>query len=150
MVKPKHNHMETDLHEAVRLNRAEIPHAFLIARHHNPRGILHRLPTETVTGKKAPKAYVRLYRGQWIIDCPFCTSAQHASAEDHRWFCAYCRNETVDFQYVDAVWPDQKLLDKIEAVVEARPKMENRNWYPGETVAELKKENKAAGLSTAA
>jgi hypothetical protein len=146
-LKPKHPHVESYFHEALRLANGEIDPAFLIAKHHNPNDILHREPTCVV--QDAPTAHAELIEGRWAVRCPFdgCNSAQHASATDHRFFCANCRNVLIDHEYVELVWPQPASVEKIEAIVGYRLPT-NRNWQHGETLKKLRDENKDHGLPT--
>ena len=44
----------------------------------------------------------------------------------------------------EVVWPAE--MRAIEGILQARPMRENRNWYPGESVARLVGENIEHGL----
>lgn len=73
--------------------------------------------------------------GRWIVRCPFCPSAQNASKLDHRFFCVECGNIDVGGKWVKVIWPDD--WEQIEIALFRRPKMQYRNWLPGETLDDL-------------
>jgi len=83
---------------------------------------------------------VRCNQGRWVVDCPFCLSAQIASFTDRRFLCADCGNVQVSGRWARVVWP--KDPEAVEALLGDRP-LEARNWRPGETAAQLRAENKA-------
>ena len=82
-------------------------------------------------------AYVNDSR--WVAQCE-CGSAQLVSKVDRRFFCVECLNRKVGGAWVKVIWP--KNPQEIEAVLEARPFPKNRNWMPGESVAQLQAENR--------
>lgn len=57
-----------------------------------------------------PQTGARVYEnaGRWVVDCPFCRSAQVASETDHRYLCADadCLNGAVDGAYIRTLWPE--------------------------------------------
>lgn len=85
-------------------------------------------------------AYVN--HGRWVVECPFCPSAQVASTWDRRFFCTDCGNAAVGGGWIEVVWPGE--ADEIDAALADRPRV-NANWR-GETVAALRAENTANGL----
>lgn len=92
-------------------------------------------------------AFAYVNHGRWIVDCPFCTSAQIAAKTDHRFLCAGdggCGNAQVGGAFVNVTWP--KDTDKIEAVLCLRADPNTRNWLPGETVKDLRRENVEHGV----
>lgn len=80
---------------------------------------------------------------RWVVNCPFCPSAQLASRTDMRFFCVSCLNEQAGARWVNVVWPAN--VAAIEAALRPR-QTENANWAPPETVADLIAENQAHGL----
>jgi hypothetical protein len=88
--------------------------------------------------------YARVDLGRWIVDCPWCKSAQHASREDHRFFCVECGNAAVDGHWVPVSWPNEWAA--IEEILSARPDKGNQWWSPGETIASLQYENEIHGV----
>lgn len=101
------------------------------------------LPAEFSTAP-VPPIPVYLNHGAWVVECPDCSAAQLASFEDRRFFCIGCRNTKALGLFRATLWPDQlnPPIDPkdIEALLSPR-NIENRNWYPGETLATLKLEN---------
>lgn len=85
-------------------------------------------------------------RNRWVVLCPFpgCSSAQHASRKDHWFFCAHCLNAAVGSRSIPVIWP--KEASEIEALLERRPFVVNRNWEPHETIADLAHENASHGV----
>lgn len=86
-------------------------------------------------------AYVFVNHGNWLIQCQWCGSAQHASRQDHRFFCVECGNRAAGGKWVPTVWPDQH--PEIETILSARADKRTRNWTPGETLGGLLAENLA-------
>lgn len=79
-------------------------------------------------------AYVN--HGYWRVKCE-CGSTEFAWEEG--WFmCRSCYNGGHKHQYRKAVFPENRA--EIEALLAVRP-LQNRNWYPGETLAQLEAEN---------
>jgi hypothetical protein len=86
---------------------------------------------------------VRVNHGRWVVDCPVCLSAQLASFTEQRFLCAECGNVSVGGKWLSIVWPPDAVA--IENALVIRP-TENRNWLPGETVADLRRENTGHGI----
>lgn len=87
----------------------------------------------------------RVNHGRWIIDCPFCPSADRWQGGD-RFICSLCGNAAAGGRYVDVQPPPARLRTAIAGALAHRP-VEFRNWHPGETVADLVAENVAHGVS---
>ena len=80
------------------------------------------------------KAYVN--HGRWLVKCE-CNGAEKVWEEG--WvMCISCFNGRHKHRYRRTVFP--RARKKIEALLEKRP-IPNRNWYPGETLADLQREN---------
>lgn len=92
---------------------------------------------ETAGDEYAIQAYVN--HGRWLAECPDCHGAQVTSPDDRRFMCHCCGNEEVGGRWRAVVWPAKARA--IEQLLELRPKPENQNWRPGETVADLIHEN---------
>jgi len=75
-------------------------------------------------------AHARVDWGRWIVDCPWCTSAQNASREDHRFFCVECGNAAVRGQWITVIWPDENDLVQVEMLLSMRPSRDNQFWTP--------------------
>jgi len=85
----------------------------------------------------------RVNEGRWIADCPFCGGAQFTSPDDRRFLCADCGNVEIGGKWMRVIWP--AVPEAIEDVLVIRP-TENRHWLPGETAADLRRENAQHGL----
>ena len=75
-------------------------------------------------------------QGRWIVKCE-CGGAEKAWEEGF-FMCQSCLNGNHKHQYRKAVFPKQRRL--IESLLLKRP-LQNRNWSPNETLAQLKREN---------
>lgn len=84
-------------------------------------------------------AYVN--EARWIVECPFCGSAQVGSPDDPRFLCVECVNAPVDSAYLQVRYPSVQARALIEDALAARPLRANVNWVPGETVNELLAQN---------
>lgn len=76
-------------------------------------------------------------QGRWIVKCE-CSGAEYAW-EEGVFLCQSCWNSTHKHQLRKSVFPKQR--KSIEEALDKRPLM-NRNWSPGETLAQLRAENK--------
>lgn len=92
-------------------------------------------------------AYAYVNHGRWVVDCPFCLSAQLTSPRDRRFFCVECGNVNAGGRWLRVQWPDADLA-QIEKNLGVRPRVETRNWTVGESVLRLQAENTANGLPT--
>ncbi len=88
---------------------------------------------------------VRADWGRWVVDCPWCGSAQLACRTDPRFMCVECGNAGVGGAYRPVAWP--KAAAAIERLLDARPSPRHQNWVPGETVGQLAAENALLGVS---
>ena len=88
--------------------------------------------------------YARVDYGRWVVDCPWCKSAQHASREDRRFFCVECGNAPVNGHWIGVFWPPE--WEQIEELLSRRPHPGNQWWWPGETVQGLERENNENGV----
>ncbi len=87
--------------------------------------------------------------GRWVVHCPAadCLAASKAGAD----LVCVCRDEMVcDHPQIPcgAIIPVE-MPDDAEAItrlLDLRPKRGNRNWFPGETVDDLKTENVTHGV----
>ena len=91
----------------------------------------------------APVVEVVVNHGRWLVECPFCPSAQVASAGDRRFFCTDCGNAAVGGAFVATVWP----ADQAELEEELGLRLpENANWRPHESLELIRSENAAHGV----
>jgi hypothetical protein len=93
------------------------------------------LPTETASG---PVLTPIVNHGRWVVRCPFCPSANRASAQDRRFLCCECGNAGCGGKWLPVRFPDDS--GRIERLLEQRPDRHTRNWV-GEDVAVLAEEN---------
>lgn len=87
--------------------------------------------------------------GRWLVSCPTCGSAAFVSMSDHRFWCVECQSPENDRWWYEVVFPADKAqiedtLLKRPAVIEKNAI--NRNWFPNETLAVLKRENAEKGI----
>lgn len=90
--------------------------------------------------------YAYANHGRWVVECPDCRGAQLACRTDHRFMCNECANFAIGSQWRTVTWPADAAA--IEEELDRRPRAQNRNWFPGETVASLRLEfaaNRARG-----
>lgn len=97
-------------------------------------------PMPEGTSTKTVKAEIN--HGRWIVRCPNCPGAEMADKEDKRFFCLSCDNKQEGGKWLTVKFP--RNADKIEELLKDR-KRENQNWLPGETLAQLTRENRKAG-----
>jgi len=80
-------------------------------------------------------AYVN--HGRWVADCPTCASGLAVDPDAPEAPCLSCGS----IHRVRA----PRVYKAIERALLVRP-VHNRNWLPGETVADIRTENMAHGL----
>lgn len=94
------------------------------------------ITNETEAG---PGLLARINFDQWIVDCPFCNSAELADPEDPRFFCINCYNAENGGRWIPVQWPPERFV--IETILADRPEPDFRHWDPGTTVEELMERN---------
>lgn len=96
-------------------------------------------------GPAGPPAIVVANHGRWVVKCPGfqCTGAQIPSGADPWFFCESCLNSFNQYQLTPLVWPrfDPTPEEIVEALI-IRKSEDNKNWYPGETLSDLVRQNK--------
>lgn len=109
---------------------------------------LHRkmapMPKAEIDEDVTVETYVN--HGRWVVECPFCPSAQLAFDEERRFYCTECFNAEVEHRWVTVVWPDEETRAAIEEALSKRPEPATRNWYTYETPQMLRAENRAHGI----
>lgn len=75
---------------------------------------------------------------RWLAKCPFCASSQHAS-EDGLFYCAICSNEAGGHRTIPLAFPVN--AGEIASVLKIRPLPEQRNWNPGESIDDLRRQD---------
>lgn len=108
---------------------------------------MHAPARDDVTDGNPVKA--RVDWGRWIVDCPDCNSAAIVSEKSRVYWCLTCGNASIKFAWRRVQMPRNR--SEIEAVLVKRPaaaanNAPNRNWKPGETLAELEKVNLDNGV----
>lgn len=116
---------------------------------------------------KSP-VYARIYRGHWIADCDVCGGAMFVDPSDPVFFCVECFNRKDNGKIRPVVFPDDR--QEIEQAILERPvndfagvtdseragrafilaggQIFTRDWMPGETAEDIRKQNQViAGLT---
>ena len=100
-----------------------------------PAMMMNHLPvTEDIDGKPL---YAYVNHGRWIVKCE-CGGAEKAWEEGY-FMCMSCFNSANRHKYRLSVFPEDR--KQIEELLIDRP-LVNRNWKAGETIEQLKTENK--------
>lgn len=89
-------------------------------------------------GKKAQdqvSAYIN--HSRWVADCPNCNAGIACLPGVNQIVCLECGER------YDVAWPADR--EGIESALLCRPQR-NRHWRPGESVKDLKRENKQYGV----
>ena len=88
----------------------------------------------------------RVNQGRWIVDCPVqgCGNAIIASYQEPVFFCSVCGNVDNPAHWYKVVFPQEH--EEIERILLERPSRNpfsalHRNWFPGEKVEDLRREN---------
>lgn len=89
-------------------------------------------------------AYVN--HGRWIADCPFCKGAECVTENEKVFYCLSCGNEQVGGNFIKVNFPKRVDRYKFEKSLARRPES-LRNWIPGETPADIAKENRKNGIA---
>ena len=107
------------------------------------------VPFEAVAGNKTGPAALavaaHVNHGRWIVECPDCHGAQFACPDDRRFMCNYCANAMVGGMWRPVTWPKNRAA--IEEALMARKLPNHRNWFPHESAADLRAENKMHGVA---
>ena len=100
------------------------------------------LPAWTEDRPKGGMIQARIEAWRWLMECPDCHDCLFAEPQ-WGFLCPNCANVANDGRYRPVVWPVDPAA--IEAVLSVRP-VENRNWTPGESLDDLRRENQEHGL----
>lgn len=109
---------------------------------------------------KSP-VFARIYRGHWIADCDVCNGAMFVDPSEPVFFCLECFNRKENGKLRPVIFPEDR--QNIEAAVLERPindyagvtdseramrafiqagdKIATRDWIPGETAEDIRKQN---------
>lgn len=98
------------------------------------------VPTSTAVGEHV-EAIVN--DGRWVAQCR-CGSAQVVDPEHSMFFCVECLNDYAGGQWVTIRFPRGRA--SIERLLEARPDRRTMNWRPGESLSDLRRENRQRGV----
>jgi hypothetical protein len=95
-------------------------------------------------------APARVNHGRWIVDCPAGDCLAALRVEGATGVCD-CRDDNVcDHPEIphDLAFAVERPADadEITRILDLRPTRPSRNWYPGETLAEVKAENVEHGV----
>jgi hypothetical protein len=78
----------------------------------------------------------RILYGRWVVDCPECPGCNDADPAEPVYLCTSCGFPE---QLVRVEFPDRRA--EIERLLLKRKHIANRNWRPGETLAQLRQQN---------
>lgn len=121
---------------------AQIPYRRFLGEIYGQQGWGSLPPTTQVIGDI--RAYVN--HGRWLAECPSagCGGAVITDSSDPLFLCYQCGRG-----WYNVIFPPQKTT--IEALLLVRPRIGNhpstRNWIPGETVADLVRQNQERGIN---
>lgn len=119
-------------------NEAHLPAPLRLVRQAWPHHLAdYREPAGIAVGITAK---ARIEHGRWIVDCPFgCNGAQFASKQTRLFFCVDCLHSgKAEGRWIAVKFPDD--IDAIEAELMLRPQPLTRNWFPHETLDDLRVE----------
>lgn len=138
-----------------RIKKASLPELYewLRARATQANRII--LAPEHVDGRaRSAVAYVN--HGHWVADCPaqscdVCAGPCRAAMDllpdrSAPYLCGCCHNQELSGRWRPVLWPTEKAHREIEAALTPRELDRNRNWWPHETAAGLRAENKVHGV----
>ena len=100
----------------------------------------------------ARRAIARINHGRWLADCPYCDGAELVHPDERFFVCLSCGNLGLgspnkldgDGRILHVEFPPN--WHSIERILISRPDEVTRNWNPGETMADLRRENTEHGL----
>lgn len=79
------------------------------------------------------------YYGYWRAECPTCHVGQKVSGENG-FTCPH------DGTSIEIMWPSPDMKAGVERLLGMRPYPMTQNWYPGETLPDLMRENARHGI----
>lgn len=100
------------------------------------------VPKAKTDGAPVP-AFVNF--GRWVVQCPDCGTGELVDRDDLRFWCVHCHNASILNAWRRVAWPHSAA--KIEELLLSRSSVDTRNWEPGESLARLRSENKAHGVT---
>lgn len=81
----------------------------------------------------------------WRVSCPYCSGAI-VIEPGLPFFCPDCCMQANDYQPMFVQMPDEKTRREIERLLVMRADPVRRNWYPHETIADIRHENNRHGI----
>ena len=125
----------------------EAAYLYFLAKHYFKHGHGQMPPPDRIAGKL--QAIVN--HGRWLVECPTvgCGGAVIVSRKVLIFMCPYCANVSNGGQWYQVEFPQE--CQQIEVELLKRPALSpiqaaNRNWQLGETIEQLKAENKRMGI----
>ena len=94
----------------------------------------------SITQEVQPQG-LEIRQGNWLAICA-CNGAEYGWEEGF-FVCLSCFNAAAGHKLLRTVFPAER--EEIENILELRP-LPNRNWRPGETLEDLRRENIDHGL----
>ena len=88
----------------------------------------------------------RINHSRWIADCPYCIHAEMVDPDNKKFFCLNCGMEHNGHRPLPVKFPPKAQRLEIERLLSIRPLEANRNWFPYETVQDIRQENIDYGL----
>lgn len=101
----------------------------------------YRVPTK-LKFRTDITADAEVNHGRWVVPCPWCPNAQLGDPEVAEFLCNECLNDGTG-KWVVVEYPDDVVA--VEAALDERQRLENRNWLPGESIANLHAEAERQG-----
>jgi len=98
----------------------------------------------------AGRVQARINHGRWLVGCPGCNSALVVDLSELVFMCVECGNAAHGGQWLQVTLPRNRKAIEVELL--KRPFGRNpadaptRNWEPGETVEDLRRENIEHGI----
>ena len=105
--------------------------------------VLSRWQRRVQWGDIGGRVGAEVVRSSWRVSCPFCAGAIVVNEGD-LFFCPDCVMQGNSFKAMVVVFPKHRA--EIENVLLKRPDPVHRNWLIGETVEDLRAENRAHGI----
>lgn len=131
------------------INALQCNHALSLQDWYIGEALKMAVTIERTTGPQVVKA--RILYGRWMVDCPRCNGANDVIPGEPIYLCSCCMwpgvfrpgSEYVAPHFAEVIFPENR--EAIEAILLKRPAIANRNWYPGESIEQLEKENSQLG-----
>lgn len=86
-----------------------------------------------------------IVNSDWRASCPFCQGAM-VIEPGLPYFCPDCAMQGNDFRPMWVQMPEDNVRREIEALLLRRNDPVRRNWFPHETIADIRRENLEHGV----